>query len=190
MIMAIVYLGIGSNIGNKEHNCEEAIKRLKNNSIKIAERSSLYETKPVGGPPQENYLNGVVKIETELSPEHLMGSLKEIEKYMGRVSSERNHPRVIDLDILFYDDLVVSEENLVIPHPGMQDRCFVLRGLAEIAPEVAHPVLGKTVRELYETVIATNTTNAKNAMNAMKSRGQSPRSLRSLGTVPSRNKHI
>ena len=149
--MAIAYLGIGSNIGNKRSNCNEALSRLQAaEGIRIIASSSLYETRPVGGPPQENYLNGVLKIETKIPPEKFFDTLKDIEKGMGRVrAAGRDHPRVIDIDILLYDNAILKTDKLIIPHPRMHERYFVLRGLAEIAPGLAHPVLGKTVEELY-----------------------------------------
>jgi 2-amino-4-hydroxy-6-hydroxymethyldihydropteridine diphosphokinase len=147
--MAIAYIGIGSNIGDKTVNCEEAISRLEAaEEVKLLARSAFYETNPVGGPPQENYLNGVIKIKTSFSPEDCLVLLKQTEKAMGRIPAGQNHPRVIDLDILLYDDAVINSEKLTIPHPRMHERYFVLHGLAEIAPDYVHPVTGKTVREL------------------------------------------
>ena len=143
-----VYIGIGTNIGNRRRNLEEALSRLKSEEVKVVSHSSFYETQPVGGPPQGNYLNGAIEIETSLPPGECLKFLKRVEKEMGRIFSERNHPRVIDLDILLYDDVAINESELEIPHPRMHERSFVLRGLAQIAPEVVHPVLGKTVEEL------------------------------------------
>ena len=149
--MAIVYLGIGSNIGNRKENCENAIGRLeKTDDLKVSTRSSFYETLPVGGPPQEDYLNGVLKAETMIPPERLLDVLKNIERQMGRkITGRRNFPRIIDIDILLYDDIVLNTGKFIIPHPRMHERYFVLKGLVEIAPEVKHPVLGETVGELY-----------------------------------------
>ena len=151
MDMATVYLGIGSNIGNKQLNCREVIRRLQQTgNIRVSKCSQLYVTKPVNGPPQEDYLNGAVEVETDTSPEELLQELKTIEKSMGREDSPvKNAPRIIDIDILLYDNLVLDKDGLIIPHPGMHEREFVLRGLSEIAPEVVHPALGKTIKELY-----------------------------------------
>ncbi|MFQ5953159.1 MAG: 2-amino-4-hydroxy-6-hydroxymethyldihydropteridine diphosphokinase [Candidatus Omnitrophota bacterium] len=150
--MATVYLGIGSNVGNKEANFKEAISRLEaSGKVEIVAQSAFYQTTPEGGPPQEDYLNGVLKIKTELSPGDCLKLLKRVEKDMGRLPSDRNYPRVIDLDILLYDDLVIGTEDLEIPHPRMHERHFVLKGLVEIAPGFVHPVLKKTVEELWNS---------------------------------------
>lgn len=135
--MAIAYIGIGSNIGDKQLNCENAILKLDSlKNTKILNRSILYRTEPVGGPPQEDYINGVVKVETDMTPLELLAAVKKIEDEMGREPSPRNYPRVIDLDILLYDDVVIREEKLTIPHPRMRERDFVLKGLNEIAKNV------------------------------------------------------
>jgi dihydroneopterin aldolase/2-amino-4-hydroxy-6-hydroxymethyldihydropteridine diphosphokinase len=107
-------------------------------------------TKPAGGPPQDDYLNGVLSIKTGLAPEELLCILKVIERDMGRKTAYRDHPRVIDLDILLYDDAVIRTETLIVPHPRMHERRFVLKGLTELAPDLMHPVMGKTVGEMYE----------------------------------------
>jgi 2-amino-4-hydroxy-6-hydroxymethyldihydropteridine diphosphokinase len=151
--MATVYIGIGSNIGDRERNFEEALRKLVSIvNLKISDRSRWYSSKPAGGPPQEDYLNGVLRIETDMSPESFLSELKKIENDMGRMPSGRNHPRVIDLDILLYNDRIVRTKELTVPHPKMHERSFVLKGLAELAPDLMHPVTGKTVGELYRTV--------------------------------------
>ncbi|MFH1552319.1 MAG: 2-amino-4-hydroxy-6-hydroxymethyldihydropteridine diphosphokinase [Candidatus Omnitrophota bacterium] len=152
--MSIAYLSLGSNIGKKEANCEEAVRRLQaTDGIEIKKRSQVYLTSPIGGPPQTDYLNGVLKIDTVLPPENLLEILKGVEKDMGRKTpAGRDYPRVIDIDILLYDDIVVETDALTIPHLRMHERYFVLRGLCEIDSDLMHPVLGKTVEELYEKV--------------------------------------
>ena len=153
--MATVYLGIGSNIGDKRSNLEEAVRRVGEvPSTRVEKSSEFYGTLPVGGPPQAPYLNGVLKVSTLLPPETFLDEVKRLEKDMGRQPSEgKDHPRVIDLDILLYDDLVLNTEKLSVPHPRMQERAFVLRGLAEIAPGAVHPVSGRTAEELYKEAV-------------------------------------
>lgn len=131
--MVTTYIGIGSNLGNRQQNINKAISYLKDSDkIEVKKVSSIYETEPIGGPPQGKFLNGVIEIETDLSPLDLLDRLDEIEMKLGRVRSEKNGPRTIDLDILLYSDIQINNERLTIPHPHMQEREFVLRGLREI----------------------------------------------------------
>ncbi|NQT33081.1 MAG: 2-amino-4-hydroxy-6-hydroxymethyldihydropteridine diphosphokinase [Candidatus Omnitrophica bacterium] len=154
--MAIAYLSIGSNVGDKLYNCNEAIRRLQEvEGAEVLARSVLYLTKPAGGPRQEDYLNGVLKIETENPPKRLLRDVKAIENDMGRKPAPRNYPRIIDIDILLYDDLVLKTREFTIPHPRMHERKFILKGFNEIAPEEVHPVTGKTVGRMYEGLIRT-----------------------------------
>jgi 2-amino-4-hydroxy-6-hydroxymethyldihydropteridine diphosphokinase len=146
--MAIIYIGIGSNLGDKEGNCKTAIERLSENGITIKKISSPYRTKPWGVEDQPYFVNMAVKAETNINPSELLPILKTIEKEMGRQDGVRWGPRLIDLDLLFYDDLVISCNELEIPHPFLHKREFVLLPLAEIAAEFVHPVLKATIKQL------------------------------------------
>lgn len=147
--MPTAYIGIGSNLGNREENCEKAIKLLEGNNIKVTKRSSMIETEPWGIENQPKFINMAVEIETDLEPEELLSLLKKIEREIGRSSAERWGPRKIDIDILFYDDLVLKIPEFEIPHPHIADREFVLKPLSEIAPEKIHPLLKKSVKDLF-----------------------------------------
>ena len=146
-----VFLGVGSNLGDRGHFLESAKNRLqKIPQAHFIKSSPILETDPVGGPPQGKFLNAVWEIETSLSPEELRKELFKIETELGRKRTFRNAPREIDLDILFYGDEVIKEAGLEIPHPRLHERAFVLIPLCEIAPEVMHPVLKMPARELLE----------------------------------------
>jgi len=146
--MSIVYIGIGSNLGKREENCERAIRFLINNGITIIKKSSLINTEPWGFEDQPAFVNMAVSAETDLTPDKLLTLIKEIEVNMGRTATVRWGPRIIDLDILFYDDLVSASPDLSIPHPQIEERDFVLKPLEEIAPDLVHPVLKKSMKEL------------------------------------------
>lgn len=153
----ISYIALGSNIGNRQAHCEQAIAHLSQTAgIAIAKVSKWYNTKAVclPGETQPDFLNGVVCLETTISPENLYKICKEIEQKIGRVPSEKKwQPRVIDLDILFYGDAITEEKNLKIPHPLLHKRLFVLEPLFEIAPELVHPILKITVAKIYKDVL-------------------------------------
>jgi 2-amino-4-hydroxy-6-hydroxymethyldihydropteridine diphosphokinase len=135
--MATVYLGIGSNLGNRKKNIEDAVTSLRKNHISILKRSTIIETDPVGGPPdQGKFLNGVLKAQTELSPNELLNLLKHIEQELGRTKTVLNGPRIIDIDILLYDDLILQTPQLTLPHPRMFARDFVMNPLKEIEPHL------------------------------------------------------
>lgn len=146
--MSTVYIGIGSNLGDREGNCLRAVKLLSEDGLIVRKQSSLYETEPWGLKDQPEFINMAIEAETGLEPLKLLELLKNIEKQMGRDESVRWGPRVIDLDILFYNDMVIDTPEFRIPHPLMHERDFVLKPLAEIAPEKEHPVVKKTVREM------------------------------------------
>lgn len=135
--MATVFLGLGSNLGNREKALKAATKRLNDKGIRIEKTSSFIETDPVGGPPQEKYLNAVVQGRTELDPHELLSAVKNIENELGRTPTVRNGPRLIDIDILLYDDLHMKSPCLTIPHPRMAQRHFVMQPLQEIAPHLS-----------------------------------------------------
>lgn len=146
-----VYIGLGSNIGNKEENLKEAINKIsKEKNIFITKQSSFIKTEPWGYLEQEDFLNAAIEIETTLESEELMDSLLKIELELKRERLIKWGPRTIDLDILIYDDVVSSDEKIILPHPRMHQREFVLKPLNEIAPYLMHPVLNKRIFTLFE----------------------------------------
>lgn len=145
--MAIVYISAGSNIGSRETNLDFGARRLGERG-KILRTSSFFETEPVGYADQPWFLNQVFELETALPPHELLAWCNEIERDGGRVRTFANAPRPLDLDILLYGDRIISEPDLVVPHPRMTERRFVLEPLAEIVPDLLHPIEKKTIREL------------------------------------------
>lgn len=152
----LVYLSLGSNVGDRKHHLRDAIARLETKG-RIVSVSSFYETEPVEFTDQAWFLNCAVALETTETPEQLMAALLHIEQEMGRQRIQRKGPRTIDIDILLFGDTILDSPALTIPHPAMHQRRFVLQPLAEIAPEVRHPVLKKTVRELLDALPAGQT---------------------------------
>lgn len=147
------YLSIGSNMGDKEANLNEAIKRLESyKEIKIDKKSSFIKTEPWGYLKQEEFLNGALKISTIFDEKELMRVLLDIEKDMKRERKIKWGPRIIDLDIIFFDDLISSDEFITLPHPRMEEREFVLKPLCEIAPYKIHPILKKRVFSLLQEI--------------------------------------
>ena len=145
----MIYIALGSNIGNKEQNITKAIALLKQQEeVKVTKVSSIYETKPVGYQNQPNFLNCTIEIQTNLSPEELLNLTKSIEIKLKRKKTIKNGPRTIDLDILFYKNLIINTKNLTIPHPRLHKRRFVLDPLNEIAPNHNHQILKKTIKKL------------------------------------------
>ena len=143
----IVYLALGSNLGNRLSNLKEAIAALPP-QMEVKAKSAVYETPPWGYEDQPKFLNQVIKATTYLDPEPLLKHLKRLEVALGRKETFQNGPRLIDMDILFYDDLVVNTPSLVIPHPRLQERGFVLLPLMDLDPDLTHPVSKKSVREM------------------------------------------
>jgi 2-amino-4-hydroxy-6-hydroxymethyldihydropteridine diphosphokinase len=150
--LAIAYLGLGSNLGEREENLRQALTLL-SLKVNLEEVSSVYETEPVGYKEQPLFLNLVCRITTNLPPDELLHFAKDIETSMGRASSGQvNSPRPIDIDILFYDNKIMETQDLTIPHPRLHDRAFVLIPLNEIAPDLVHPKLGKSIAQLADAV--------------------------------------
>jgi 2-amino-4-hydroxy-6-hydroxymethyldihydropteridine diphosphokinase len=144
-----VLLGLGSNLGGRREFIERAARLIDEiEGVELKSLSSLIETEPVGGPPQGKYLNGAAELETALEPRDLLARLQEVEAELGRVRKVLNGPRNIDLDILLFGDSVVEAGDLVVPHPRMCERAFVLEPLNEIAPGRVHPIKRKSIEEL------------------------------------------
>jgi 2-amino-4-hydroxy-6-hydroxymethyldihydropteridine diphosphokinase len=145
--MTIVYLGLGSNIGDKEASINKAITMI-TRAGDVKRVSPLYLTEPVGDIEQEWFLNCVVEVETDKDPEALLSSLQIIEKKLGKKKTVKNGPRTMDIDILLYGNQIMNLKDLVIPHPRLHQRLFVLQPMMDLNPDFVHPVLKKTIREL------------------------------------------
>ena len=146
-----VYIALGTNLGERLANLRAAITSMLP-AVAVLAESHIYETPPWGYEDQPAFLNMVVKAQTDLEPDGLLKYLKQVEVQLGREKSVRWGPRLIDLDILFYEDLVIDTPPLVIPHPRLQERAFVLVPLADIAPGFTHPVFGRSVKELLAEI--------------------------------------
>ena len=149
--MATVFLGLGSNLGKREENFRKALKLLAK-KVKVEKLSSFYETEPQGFKEQDFFLNAVCKVSTDLKPQEVLILAKDIEAKLGRKPGFRNSPREIDIDILLYDDLRLDIPDLIIPHPLLATRAFVLVPLAEIAPGMVEPVTRKSIAMLLSEV--------------------------------------
>jgi 2-amino-4-hydroxy-6-hydroxymethyldihydropteridine diphosphokinase len=148
--LVTVYLGLGSNLGSREANLERALDLL-GQRMRLGKLSSIFDTDPVGKTDQPRFLNMACQAFTRLAPQGLLALAKGIEAKMGRVG-KTGEPRIIDIDILLYGDTVLETEDLIIPHPKMMERGFVLVPLAEIAPEAVHPVSGQTIKQMLKAM--------------------------------------
>ena len=144
-------IAIGSNLGTPKKNCIEAIDIISSSpGIKTISKSSFYQTAPVGNTEQNWFINSVIKISTQLSPDILLSVLLKIESQMGRIRKEKWGPRIIDLDLLFYDNLIIKQKDLTLPHPEIQKRNFVLQPLNEIEGNFIHPSINKSINTLLK----------------------------------------
>ncbi|MCX6665541.1 MAG: 2-amino-4-hydroxy-6-hydroxymethyldihydropteridine diphosphokinase [Euryarchaeota archaeon] len=149
--MSVVYLSLGSNMGDKEDNIRNALKLIEDVD-EIKKVSPLYQTEPIGFKDQSYFLNCVIEVQTNSTPEQMLLFLKSIEQKLGRTNTVKNGPRTIDIDILLYDDFCIKNDDMVIPHPRLHERLFVLIPLMDVNPDVIHPLLKKTVRELFDAI--------------------------------------
>jgi 2-amino-4-hydroxy-6-hydroxymethyldihydropteridine diphosphokinase len=148
--MSIVYIGIGSNLGDRQKSCLRAIELLQERGIVVTKKSSLYETEPWGYKDQPQFINMAIEGETEFNPKELLMVLKNIEREIGREESLRWGPRKVDLDILLFDTIILTEDSLEIPHPLLHKRDFVLKPLCEIASDIHHPLLKMSISDLLQ----------------------------------------
>lgn len=151
LMISEAYIGLGSNLGNSLANLDAAIGFMRRFAVEV-QPSPVYRTSPQGFRNQPAFYNAVCRISTRLTPFELIERLLEIEAAVGRRRTFRNAPRILDLDVLFYNRLVIESPPLVLPHPRMSERLFVLRPLADIAPQLKHPVSGLTVREMLSAL--------------------------------------
>ncbi|HEU23866.1 MAG: 2-amino-4-hydroxy-6-hydroxymethyldihydropteridine diphosphokinase [Mesoaciditoga sp.] len=148
----LVYVAFGSNLGDRKENILRAIEEMKKKQMEFLRISTMYETEPYGLKDQPKFINCAALIRTSYAPMELMDMLLDIEKALGRVRNVKWGPRTIDIDILFYDHRIINFVDLIIPHPDLQNREFVLRPLAEIAPDYIHPKLKKSVFEMLNEI--------------------------------------
>ena len=147
------YISVGSNLGDKLENCRRGVRSLTDHNTKIKNQSPIYQTEPVDYTDQDWFINYVVKIETDLDPFQLLDRIQAIQHAAGRIHDEiRFGPRILDLDIIFYDEVVINSSRLIIPHPRMHERRFVLKPLCDIDPTFVHPVLKQDLQSILSTL--------------------------------------
>lgn len=146
----MIFIGLGSNLGNREERLLQAMRALHQLRVRIVDVSSFWETEPIGLPDQPDYLNAACRVKTELKPRALLSACLITEEKLGRVRIEKWGPRTVDLDILFYGKKIIDRRGLKIPHPSVADRRFVLEPLSEIAADFRDPVSSRTVAELLQ----------------------------------------
>ena len=149
--MNLVYLSIGTNLGNKIENLKNAISRL-SSIVTINSISSVYETEPLNVQKQDNFLNIAIEVQTNFPPLELIEKLKKIESEMGRVLSESNKPRIIDIDIIFYNSIILDEVRIQVPHPRAHKRAFVIFPIMDLNPAFVHPILNKSLMEISKNL--------------------------------------
>ena len=155
MLFRTIFIGVGSNLGDRKETIECAQQVFSQSlGIRLIRSAPLYETEPVGGPAQGLYLNTVWEVETSLQPREILDLLLQIESQFGRNRKEKNEPRTIDLDILFFDDEIIEEPDLVVPHPRLHERWFVLKPLWDLRADFVHPIFKKSICELLDQVNA------------------------------------
>ena len=146
-------IAFGSNMGNRRENIQKALEKMEHIGLNLIKTSTIIETEPYGYLDQDSFLNGACIVDTVLSPKELLYQLLAIEQELGRKREIRWGPRIIDLDIIFYEDQIIREKDLIIPHPDAHNRTFVMEPISEIAPFFVHPIYKKTVREIYHELI-------------------------------------
>jgi 2-amino-4-hydroxy-6-hydroxymethyldihydropteridine diphosphokinase len=146
-------IAFGSNMGNRRENIQKALEKMEHIGLNLIKTSTIIQTEPYGYLDQDPFLNGACIVDTVLSPKELLYQLLAIEQELGRKREIRWGPRIIDLDIIFYEDQIIREKDLIIPHPDAHNRTFVMEPISEIAPFFVHPIYKKTVREIYQELI-------------------------------------